>query len=490
MVFSSQLFLFYFLPLVLALYYAVRLGPRWLSHGALIALSYLFYGWANPPFMLVMLASTSIDFVCGLVIARAAGRGRPASAEPALCEVGGPRTRSQKLAVTVSICSNLLFLGFFKYWNFSLESYNVLVDALGLSHLAWREFLRVTLPLGISFYTFQSMSYTIDVYRGHARATRNPFDFACYVSLFPQLVAGPIVRFSEVSQQLIHRTHSAEKFARGVAMFSLGLAKKVMLANPCGKIADTCFDAGSIGALDAWWGAVAYAFQIYFDFSGYSDMAIGLGLMLGFVFPKNFDSPYWSRSITEFWQRWHISLSSWLRDYLYIPLGGNRRGPRRTYLNLAIVMLLGGLWHGAALKFIVWGGIHGAWLAFERALGKRSLYHRLPTPLRIAITFLIVTLAWVFFRARDLPAAVAYLSSMFALGAVQDGADLVAGLIYQPYYVINMLAAAAVVWLGRQSWDWTRTLRTPQVLVCLLLLWLSSGMLFAQAHNPFIYFIF
>jgi alginate O-acetyltransferase complex protein AlgI len=468
MVFSSQLFLFYFLPIALAFYYAVRRGPRWLSHGTLTALSYLFYGWANPPFMLLMLASTTIDFVCGLVIARAGVKGQPPSAEPPLCEVGGRRNRAQKIAVTVSICSNLLFLGFFKYFNFCLDSYNGVVEVLGLSHLAWREFLRVTLPLGISFYTFQSMSYTIDVYRGHARATRNPFDF----------------------QQLLHRAHTVQKFARGVAMFSLGLAKKVMLANPCGKIADTCFDAGSIGTLDAWWGAVAYGFQIYFDFSGYSDMAIGLGLMLGFVFPKNFDSPYQSRSITEFWQRWHISLSSWLRDYLYVPLGGNRSGARRTYLNLAIVMLLGGLWHGAALKFVIWGGIHGAWLALERALGRRSLYHRLPTPLRIALTFLIVTIAWVFFRARDLPAAVAYLSSMFGLGRAQEGADLLAGLIYQPYYVINFLVAAAVVWFGRQSWDWTRTIRTPQVVVCLVLLWLSSGMLFAQAHNPFIYFIF
>jgi alginate O-acetyltransferase complex protein AlgI len=490
MVFSSQLFLFYFLPIALALYYGVRLGPRWLSHGTLTALSYLFYGWANPLFMLLMLATTAIDFACGLVIARSGARGRAPGAEPPICQVGGPRTRIQKTALTASVCLSLLLLGFFKYFNFSLESYNAVVEALGLSHLAWRDFLRVTLPLGISFYTFQSMSYTIDVYRGHARATRSPIDFACYVSLFPQLVAGPIIRFSEVSEQLIHRTHSVQKFARGVAMFSLGLAKKVMLANPCGKIADTCFDAGSIGALDAWWGAVAYGFQIYFDFSGYSDMAIGLGLMLGFVFPKNFDSPYQSRSITEFWQRWHISLSSWLRDYLYVPIGGNRRGVRRTYLNLAIVMLLGGLWHGAALNFVVWGAVHGAWLALERALGKRSLYHRLPGPLRVALTFLIVTLAWVFFRARDLPAALAYLSSMFGLGRAQEGADLVAGLIYQPYYAISLLAAAVVVWFGRQSWDWTRTIRAPQIAVSLILLWLSSGMLFAQAHNPFIYFIF
>jgi alginate O-acetyltransferase complex protein AlgI len=214
--------------------------------------------------------------------------------------------------------------------------------------------LRVTLPLGISFYTFQSMSYAIDLYRGDARAVRSFIDFACFVSMFPQLVAGPIIRFSEVADQLRHRTHTLLKFSRGVAFLSLGLAKKVLIANPCGKIADVVFDAGGRGALDAWYGAVAYAFQIYFDFSAYSDMAIGLGLMLGFVFPKNFDDPYRSQSMTEFWRRWHISLSTWLRDYLYIPLGGNRKGPRRTYVNLFIVMLLGGLWHGAAWTFVIW----------------------------------------------------------------------------------------------------------------------------------------
>ena len=236
----------------------------------------------------------------------------------------------------------------------------------------------MTLPLGISFYTFQSMSYTIDVYRGRSAALRDPIDFACYVSMFPQLVAGPIVRFNEIADQLLERTHSWEKVARGTSFFALGMAKKILLANPCGKIADLCFDAGSLHPLDAWYGVTAYAFQIYFDFSGYSDMAIGLGLMLGFVFPRNFDSPYTSRSITEFWRRWHMSLSRWLRDYLYIPLGGNRKGNARTYVNLAVVMLLGGLWHGASWNFLIWGGYHGALLAGERALGRERATARLP----------------------------------------------------------------------------------------------------------------
>jgi alginate O-acetyltransferase complex protein AlgI len=271
-----------------------------------------------------------------------------------------------------------------------VDSVNGIVTALGLE--AWRldTLLRVVLPLGISFYTFQSMSYTIDVYRGDARAIRNFTDFSCFVSMFPQLVAGPIIRFSEVADQLRGRKETPELFARGIAFFCVGLAKKVILANPCGKIADTLFDGGALGCLDSWYGVTAYAFQIYFDFSAYSDMAVGLGLMMGFIFPENFNSPYRSQSITEFWRRWHISLSSWLRDYLYVPLGGSRLSSRRTYVNLMLVMLLGGLWHGAAWKFVVWGGLHGSMLALERRMGKQSLYHRLPAFFRTAVTFIIV----------------------------------------------------------------------------------------------------
>jgi alginate O-acetyltransferase complex protein AlgI len=338
MVFSSHLFVFGFLPLALAVYYLL---PRRGRHLALTLLSYLFYGWTSPAFCVLLLVSTLIDYVCGLVIVGAVPFAR--GEDPPALAPDAPRTRQQRLALLASIVSNLSLLGFFKYFDFAVENWNGVVAALGLPTAAVAPALAVTLPLGISFYTFQSMSYTLDVYRGDARALRDPVDFACYVSMFPQLVAGPIIRFAEVADQMRSRTHTLAKFARGVAFLAVGLGKKVLLANPCGKVADTVFGASSATAADAWTGLVAYAFQIYFDFSGYSDMAIGLGLMMGFVFARNFDSPYRADSITDFWRRWHISLSSWLRDYLYVPLGGNRKGPRRTYVNLALVMLLGGL---------------------------------------------------------------------------------------------------------------------------------------------------
>ena len=308
--------------------------------------------------------------------------------------------------------------------------------------------------------------------------------------MFPQLVAGPIIRFSEVDDQLRTRTHTAEKFARGVSFFAMGMAKKILIANACGKVADTCFDAAAVSTLDAWVGVVAYAFQIYFDFSAYSDMAIGLGLMLGFVFAKNFDSPYRSASITEFWRRWHISLSSWLRDYVYIPLGGNRKGERRTYVNLAMVMLLGGLWHGASWNFVVWGGIHGGMLGLERVMGKRSFYGALPRPLKVAVTFVIVLFTWVFFRADTLADSVAYCSAMLGFGEAAGPTGLVAGVIYQPYYLASLVLAAAVTWTFPQTWDFTRKITWPKVASVSALFWLSLAILTTQAYNPFIYFIF
>ena len=297
-------------------------------------------------------------------------------------------------------------------------------------------------------------------------------------------------RFSEIDDQLLARTHTREKFARGIAFFTLGMAKKVLLANPCGKVADTAFAAGSLTAADAWYGIVAYAFQIYFDFSGYTDMAIGLGLIFGFVLPKNFDSPYRAHSITDFWRRWHISLSSWLRDYLYVPLGGNRKGELRTYFNLALVMLLGGLWHGASWNFVLWGAIHGAMLIAERLQGRHRYHHRLPRALRVARTFVIVLITWVFFRAPDLPAAIAYLRAMFGLGTLGDGAALVGGIVYRPYYVLIFTLAAVVVWTFPQTWTWTRRLTWPRAAVCAGLFWLSLLALETQSFNPFIYFIF
>lgn len=485
MVFSSHLFVFYFLPLALALYW---LAPRPAKHLLLTLLSYLFYGWANPLFVVLMFGSTVIDYVAGLVQAHDGfrGWGRPVATLPK----NAPRSRAQRAALVVSVVSNLSLLGFFKYFNFAVENYNDLIALLGLGGLGIDNVLRVTLPLGISFYTFQSMSYSIDVYRGDAKPMRSFNDFACYVSMFPQLVAGPIIRFSEVADQLEQRSHTLTKFARGCAFFALGMAKKILLANPCGKVADLSFDAGSVHAADAWLGALAYSFQIYFDFSAYSDMAIGLGLMLGFVFAKNFDSPYRSASITEFWRRWHISLSTWLRDYLYIPLGGNRLGPARTYVNLALVMLLGGLWHGASWNFVIWGGIHGGMLAFERAQGKRGFFTRLPHAAQVTLTFVIVMFAWVFFRAADLPSALAYCGAMLGLGDAQAGAGLVAGVTHQPYYLLSLAAASVVVWTCPQTWDWTRVITPRRAAVVAAVFVVSLLVMTTQAFNPFIYFIF
>jgi alginate O-acetyltransferase complex protein AlgI len=484
MVFSSYLFLFYLLPLALLAYYVVPIRARNL---ALTVFSYVFYGWANPLFVLLLLGSTLLDYTAGLVIAKSDGVlvGKGYVVDP-----HGPRSRRAKIVLAVSVITQLSLLGFFKYFNFGVENYDALVQWLDMPELRLDTALRVTLPLGISFYTFESMSYVIDVYRGRASAIRNFVDYACFVSMFPQLVAGPIIRFSEIADQIRSRTYTISKFARGVAFFSLGLTKKVLLANPCGKIADVAFDAGSLSALDAWYGAAAYAFQIYFDFSGYSDMAIGLGLMMGFVFAKNFDSPYKSQSITEFWRRWHISLSTCLRDYLYVPLGGNRKGPARTYVNLFVVMLLGGLWHGASWNFLVWGGLHGVFLASERLQGKAAGYRGLPAPLRVAITFTLVLVSWVFFRAPDLPSAMRYLGDMAALGVAQPGDALLDGIVYQPYYLGTVVLAGIITWGCPQTWDWTRTLTASKAAAIVVLFMLAAVALTTQAYNPFIYFIF
>ena len=486
MVFSSHVFLFYFLPAALLLYYA---SPRWLKHLTLTVVSYVFYGWANPLFTILMFSSTLIDYLCGLALV---GQLRPShwrSPIPVLVP-GQARTKVQRWVLATSIVSNLSLLGFFKYFNFLACNYNALVESLGLAGMGLENVLRVTLPLGISFYTFQSMSYAIDVYRGDAQAIRNPIDFWCYVAMFPQLVAGPIIRFQDVADQLRERTHTMEKFVRGGAFLGLGLGKKILLANPCGKVADMAFDAGSIGFVDAWVGIVAYAFQIYFDFSAYSDMAVGLGLMFGFMFAKNFDSPYTAKSITEFWRRWHMSLSTWLRDNLYYPLGGNRKGPVRTYVNLALVMLLGGLWHGASWNFVIWGAIHGLMLILERLGGEHAFYERLPGIARTAITFVIVCFTWVFFRAADLPAAVDYCGSMLGLTTPQSGAGLIGGLIYQPYYVVSLLLAAIVVWRCPQTWDFTRQITWPKALWMTVVAWLAIVAMTTQEFNPFIYFLF
>ncbi len=448
--------------------------PRRGKNITLTMLSYIFYGWSNPLFTVLMFGSTLVDYWCGLIIGTAKE------------EQKGYR----KAALIISICFNLGLLCFFKYTGFALESYNQLFEFFGLTNINPAPVLNFLLPLGISFYTFQSMSYTIDVYRKEAKPVHSFTDFACFVSMFPQLVAGPIIRFQEVANQLADRIHSREKFARGVVFFSLGMAKKVLVANPCGKVADTAFAAGSLPWIDSWIGVLAYSFQIYFDFSGYSDMAIGLGLMFGFVFPKNFDSPYRSTSITEFWNRWHISLSTWLKQYLYIPLGGNRKGTVRTAINLAIVMLLGGLWHGAAWTFIAWGAYHGLLLGSERLLGKKTIYQKLPGPLKVILTFILVLIGWVFFRAETFPLAIEYFKSMFVLSSYPETSLLIKTIIYSPYYVMMMVVAAIITWVMPQTWDWSRSITPAKAVITFLLFILSIAMLSVQSYNPFIYFNF
>jgi len=469
MVFSSHIFLFYFLPLSLFLYYCMPVRVRNIM---LTAISYVFYGWSNPFFGLLMFFSTVVDFFCGLAIGKAQS----------------DQVRRRKTALTISIFSNLMLLGFFKYSGFALESYNQLLSFLAVEGVEPAPLLHFLLPLGISFYTFQSMSYTIDVYRNDSKHISNFMDFACFVSMFPQLVAGPIIRFKEIAEQLNTRSHTLEKFSRGVAFFIIGMAKKVLLANPCGKIADDAFSASALPMIDSWFGVIAYSFQIYFDFSGYSDMAIGLGLMFGFVFAKNFDSPYTSSSITEFWRRWHISLSTWLREYLYIPLGGNRKGgSTRTAINIGIVMLLGGLWHGASWNFVIWGGLHGVYLGAERMMGKRPIYFML---LRTALTFVLVMTAWVFFRAESLPAALQYLRSMFGLTVVPDTSLLLEGVLYTPYNLLAVGIGAIIVWCAPQSWDWSRELGTGKLVILSTMFITTVAVLSVQSYNPFIYFNF
>src|SRR5260221_5248028 len=373
MIFSSHIFLFYFLPIVLCLYYILPFKAR----TALIAISsYVFYGWANPIWAVIMFFGSSVDYMCGLALVRLS-RLPDRDGLPPIIGPEVPRTRAMKGVQALSIITNLGLLAAFKYTGFVAENINALGGALGLGGALLPVFYLV-LPVGISFYTFKAMSYAIDVYRGDARPMRRFTDYMCFEAFFPDLVAGPIIRYAAMEEQMRLRQHTWEKFARGVAFLALGMAKKILIANPMGHIADTAFGAGTLRVLDAWFGVLGYSFQIYFDFSGYSDMAIGLALMMGFVLIQNFDSPYKADSITDFWRRWHISLSTWLRDYLYIPLGGNRKGSRRTYVNLMTVMLFGAFWHGASWNFVIWGGIHGGMLALERKLGARHPLRRLP----------------------------------------------------------------------------------------------------------------
>jgi alginate O-acetyltransferase complex protein AlgI len=459
MIFASFVFLFAFLPLFLAVYWLLPLRAKNLF---LTLASYVFYGWWRPDFVLLMAFSTLVDWYCSLRMG----------------EIGERRAR--RIWLCVSMLTNLGLLGWFKYANLIADT----IDALTEGPLGWE---RVILPVGISFYTFQSMSYTIDVYRGQVRPVCSLLDLACYVSMFPQLVAGPIVRYRDVQEQLKARTHGLSLASTGVFVFMIGFAKKLLLADNAALIADPVFAMAAPGLVDAWTGVVAYSVQIYFDFSGYSDMAIGLGLMLGFRLPENFDSPYKSESITEFWRRWHMSLSTWLRDYLYVPLGGNRSGPLRTYANLSLTMLLGGLWHGAAWTFVLWGAYQGLFLVVERLCGKRSPYVFLPRPLRVAVTFVVVLGGWAVFRA----------DGVHGLGAIARGLVGLAGPGAWPIPIQAAVDAWVATGLGLgiallapRTRDLADRFRPRTVWLVALAFGLSLGQLAARSYTPFIYFQF
>jgi len=462
-IFASAIFLYWFLPIFLAAYYV--LPKAWRSAWITIA-SFVFYGWWRPDFVLLMVFSTALDYTCGLRLQSAQSRG----------ERG-------KFWVVLSCVVNLGLLGYFKYANFGVDTLDAALTALGHSKISWTS---VVLPVGISFYTFQTMSYTIDVYRKVAPPARNVVEFASFVSLFPQLVAGPIVRYNTVAEQLVERTHTLSKFWRGVLYFQSGLAKKVLIADLLAPVADEAFRASGLGALDSWTGTLAYTFQIYFDFSGYSDMAIGLGLMIGFAFPINFDQPYHSRSITEFWRRWHISLSTFLRDYLYIPLGGNRLGPVRTYVNLAATMLLGGLWHGAAWNFIAWGAYQGFWLIVERLSGKTSFYAWTPRFVQLAVTFVIAMFGWVLFRATSMSGALEHAAAMLGLG----GGEAARTLVVQPFQWGVIAIAALVVWSFPTTQERVFHSKLSWVLALQPIFLLALVQLHYENDVPFLYFQF
>jgi len=479
MAFTSHIFLFYFLPAVLVLYYAL---PRRFLLGRnllLLAASYVFYAWLDLRFAALLLAMTAVNYLLSRLI----------------CRTKVKRTRLFLTGLAVAI--DLAVLGFFKYMGFFQSNLNHVLALAGAGALP---VLKVVLPVGISFYTFKIISYVVDTYRGQSPPARSLLDFACYVSFFPQLLSGPIQRFGTIDPksepvptfagQLAARQHTLDKFSWGVALFMLGFAKKILLANAVAQVADAVFAAESPGTLDAWFGAIAYSFQLYFDFSAYSEMAIGLGLMLGFECPRNFGAPYRAAGFGDFWRRWHISLSSWLRDYLYIPLGGNRVGTGRAYANLMVVFLLCGLWHGAGWTFIVWGAWHGLWLVIERALGRRPLYVAFPSAIQVLLTFLLVTVGWVVFRAETLAQAWRLLATMFTLASPQGGSVLLSAVIYTRGHLILMALCAVLVFQPLQGFDWMRRLSWPKVLLLIVLFALALMTMFAQSFRSFLYFQF
>jgi len=478
MSFASHIFVFYFLPLALLGYYLIPQNLRFLRTAFLLIASYAFYGWLNPWFVPLVFGTAAVNYILSKLMTQWEGKD------------------VRRTLITITVTINLGLLVFFKYAVFFQENFNHVLRFSGSNAMP---VVHVVLPVGISFYTFRVLCYVIDVYRGNPSA-RSFLDFACYVAFFPQLLSGPIQRYATIdaksettptfADQLAAPTRSLSKFSYGAALFILGFSKKVLLADTMGQVADAVFAAEAPGTLDVWFGAAAYTFQLYFDFSAYSEMAIGLGAMLGFECPRNFYAPYRADSITDFWRRWHISLSSWFRDYLYIPLGGNRRGITRSYFNLVAVFLLCGLWHGANWTFIVWGVYHGVFLILERILGKRTVYFFLPQPLQIGVTFALITVGWVLFRSPDITNAWRLLEIMFTPSEPQGGSALLGAVIYTPELMLTIAICSLLAFQPVQAFDWARNVTWFKAVILVGLFCLSLMVMFTHTFSSFLYFQF
>ena len=467
MVFSSIPFLYAYLPAVLLLYY---LFPKNRKNIVLMASGFLFYAWGEPVYVFLMLFSTLLDYTAGRVMER---------------YKDNPKIR--KAALLTSVIINLSLLAVFKYSSFLIENINAL---LGLNLFN----PELPLPIGISFYTFQSMSYVIDLYRGDTTMQRNYINYAAYVSMFPQLVAGPIVRYDDVAAEMEHRTITLEKIGEGAFLFSIGLAKKVLIANNIGPLWTTVKEAAladTVPAASAWLGILAFTFQIYFDFSGYSDMARGMGRMLGFTFPENFNHPYTAKSVTDFWRRWHMTLSSWFKSYVYIPLGGNRGGTVKTIRNLLITWMLTGLWHGASWNFLLWGLYFGLLLILEKFVLRKYL-DRLPAFFQHAYAFLLVVFGWVFFEM-ETPARIGrFFQSLAGAGGFGTANSLYLFTTFALLLILCVLASGSWITalLRRADERFPRACGVLKVVWIALSIVLSTAFLVNSTYNPFLYLRF
>ncbi len=467
MLFSSIPFLYYFLPIVLILYFIV---PKALKNAVILVASLFFYAWGEPEYVVLMIASIIIGYISGLLI-------------EAFREKG-----NSKIILVISVVINLGFLAYFKYADFFIDNFNAVT---GLSV----PLLRLALPIGISFYTFQILSYCVDVYRGEVPAQRNPINLAAYVAMFPQLIAGPIVRYSNIAKELQERTHSFENFSIGIRRFIMGLAKKILIANTLGELCDIFKASDEKSVLFYWLYAIAFALHIYFDFSGYSDMAIGLGRIFGFHFAENFDYPYISKSVTEFWRRWHMSLGSWFRDYLYIPLGGNRVPKARWFFNIFVVWFSTGFWHGASWNFIIWGLYFAVLLVFEKMWLLKKL-EKSKVASRIYVLFTVL-ISFVIFNAADMKEAFAYIGGMFGIGGIPF---ITQEFVYylRSYAVVMVLAVIGatpfvkqlVVRVGKKTTDNEKVMNILEPVVLVLLMVVMTAYLVDGSFNPFLYFRF